>query len=289
MIKVYPKWELLEYSAVPIPANPEALTDDEVKAELVRRGIIVPVEIDLKKEGEKMEKRGVVPPDPKNYKLDATGKWSKPRLQDFTDKDWSELTDDEKKEIASCYTWSPKLPPDRFTDLKLPHHRPDKTCVWNGVRAAMAVLFGARGGVDIPEEDRKKVYNHLANHYKEFGKVPPEFKEYTQEELKELFPEFFEDKSITEIKNKIDDLKAFLEREIEVISEAFCNYLEKLGKLTLEVEDIKENLKRIDEIKSSLDELKKLFEIENIETLRQIEQKNKEEGKDWINKLFPKT
>ncbi len=75
--------------------------------------------------------------------------------------------------------------------------------------------------------------------------------------------------------------------EIQLISESFCNYLEKIGKLTLEVEDIKKELKKIDEIKTSLDELRKMFELENIDKLKEIEQKNKED-KDWVNKLFPK-
>jgi hypothetical protein len=60
---------------------------------------------------------------------------------------------------------------------KLPHHEivdGRLRVVWNGVRSAMQVLAGARGGVDIPQEDRKAVYEHLARHYKEFGKEPPQ-------------------------------------------------------------------------------------------------------------------
>lgn len=39
----------------------------------------------------------------------------------------------------------------------------------------MQVLLGARGGVDIPEGDRKDVYLHLARHYEEFEKESPAF------------------------------------------------------------------------------------------------------------------
>lgn len=61
---------------------------------------------------------------------------------------------------------------------KLPHHKAegDHAVVWAGVRAAMGALLGARGGTKIPEGDRKAVYNHLAKHYKEFDKEPPDFK-----------------------------------------------------------------------------------------------------------------
>jgi phage I-like protein len=60
---------------------------------------------------------------------------------------------------------------------KLPHHRQeDKAVVWNGVAAAMAALLGARGGVDLPGTDRQGVYRHLARHYQQFEKEPPELR-----------------------------------------------------------------------------------------------------------------
>lgn len=124
-----------------------------------------------------MIEMGVVPKHPWKYPKDSESAWEKPRLQDFTEKTWDELSDEEKKNIAGHFAWTPKNPPDRFTDLKLPHHRPDNhAVVWNGVRAAMAALKGARGGVNIPNEDVPKVYRHLADHYKEFDKEPPELK-----------------------------------------------------------------------------------------------------------------
>jgi hypothetical protein len=42
--------------------------------------------------------------------------------------------------------------------------------------AEMAILNGARGGTILRGEDRKSVYNHLARHYRDFGKKPPELK-----------------------------------------------------------------------------------------------------------------
>ena len=126
---------------------------------------------------------GVVPKHRWSYKTDAESNWTKPDLADFTKKSWDELTVDEKKDITAHYAWTPKNPPDRFTDLKLPHHNPkNHAVVWSAVRAAMGALLGARGGVNIPVEDRKKVYNHLAAHYREFGKEPPEFHLAEEEE-----------------------------------------------------------------------------------------------------------
>jgi hypothetical protein len=71
-------------------------------------------------------------------------------------------------------------PPQEKQAYKLPHHEPIDgrlKVVWAGVRSAMQVLAGARGGVDVPESDRKGVYLHLAEHYREFGKEPPPFEE----------------------------------------------------------------------------------------------------------------
>ena len=93
---------------------------------------------------------------------------------------------DDLKQICAWYDSSK---PDIKSSYKLPHHRmSDKKAVWRAVSAAMAALFGARGGVDIPDADRKGVYNHLVGHYKQFDKEAPELKKYDKEELEKAFP-----------------------------------------------------------------------------------------------------
>ncbi|OGT26071.1 MAG: hypothetical protein A2Z17_06895 [Gammaproteobacteria bacterium RBG_16_66_13] len=107
--------------------------------------------------------------------------WSAPTLGDFTDEtDFSAMPDSECRRIAMHAAWSANMPPETFGDMKLFHHEGSKSgmgpVVWRGVAAAMAVLMGGRGGVDIPTGDRRAVYNHLASHYEQFDKDPPEFK-----------------------------------------------------------------------------------------------------------------
>jgi HK97 family phage prohead protease len=107
--------------------------------------------------------------------------WSKPSLGDFTSEtDFGALSTAEKRRIMNHYAWAANNPPESFGDLKFPHHKAAQSgvgaAVWNGVRAAMSVLMGGMGGANIPDGDRRSVYNHLANHYKEFDKEPPEFK-----------------------------------------------------------------------------------------------------------------
>lgn len=47
--------------------------------------------------------------------------------------------------------------------------------VFRGVVAAMAAVNGARGGVDIPEGERRDAYDHLTRYYEKFDRDPPEY------------------------------------------------------------------------------------------------------------------
>jgi len=214
---------------------------------------------------------GVVPKNPPNYpKADPATPWEKPRLEDFTSKDWDELSVAEKRAIASCFAWAPQMPPERFTDLKLPHHRPsDKAVVWNGVRAAMAALMGARGGVQIPASAKRRVYAHLAGHYQDFGKEPPPFKgeenemevnmiEKLKEYLAGLGIELAEDTDLFEaLKAHIDGLTGKIaELEAKVAELETVKAEENVEETTKLAEENKKLAERVAELE------KKLFEQE---------------------------
>jgi hypothetical protein len=85
------------------------------------------------------------------------------------------------------FAWYDSEAIDNVGSYKLPHHYVldgELKTVWLGVASAMAALLGARGGVDIPENEREAVYNHLAKHYKQFDKEVPELKSQLPEEIK---------------------------------------------------------------------------------------------------------
>lgn len=113
-------------------------------------------------------------------KADEGAAWSAPTLGDFTDQEWGDLPDAEKRRIAGHFAWTAEMPPAAFGDLKLPHHQPSKSgiglAVWRGCAAAMGAMMGARGGTDIPEADTEAVYKHLAQHYAMWDKEPPMMK-----------------------------------------------------------------------------------------------------------------
>ncbi len=212
---------LLEYSCVPVPANPEALIEARSKgidtAPLVEwamktldghygeAGLWVPrkqveqiiavltpkkvVSAPAKPQGsvdkvveskKPVEAKGVIP-----YKrtplADEDEEWDGP----------AEVAAAEVEDLKVMCTWFDSENPDVKQSYKLPHHKAagQHACVWRGVAAAMAALLGGRGGVNIPDDDRKGCYNHLAKHYEDFDKEPPEFRSYTEEEIRSLFPE----------------------------------------------------------------------------------------------------
>lgn len=115
-------------------------------------------------------KAGVVPRDVSREKAPEDEPWEAPTLSDFTDEPWDDLSDAEKRRIAGHYGWAATMPPERFGDLKLPHHRPsDGAVVWRGVANAAARLPQS----DIPGEDVGEVQAHLGSHYRQFDRTPP--------------------------------------------------------------------------------------------------------------------
>jgi hypothetical protein len=110
------------------------------------------------------------PSHPWTYGKDISGSWSKPSLNDFTNKEWGDLGEKEKRDIAGHYAYSANMPPTSFGDLKFPHHNPKTNAVvWSAVANAMARLNQA----SLNATDKKEVYNHLIKHYKEFDKTAP--------------------------------------------------------------------------------------------------------------------
>lgn len=94
---------------------------------------------------------------------------------------WDAGAEVKKSEVADLKimcAWYDEDDKESKSAYKLPHHQKNDSynVVWNGVKAAMGALLGARGGIDVPEGDRKAIYNHLSKHYKAWDKEPPDFK-----------------------------------------------------------------------------------------------------------------
>lgn len=162
------KAELLDISAVPVPADPNALMERQrVGLRSLRRDLATVLgEIE----------RGAHPPH-------TTAK-----APEDTAWDGSEEVGKAEGEaqLWRMHAWRDDgVDPELKRAYKLPHHLAAGEVVWRGVAAAMARLLQA--GTQIPESDRRGVYNHLARHYKQFDKEAPEFR--MVEELAAMTPE----------------------------------------------------------------------------------------------------
>jgi hypothetical protein len=71
--------------------------------------------------------------------------------------------------------------------------------------ASFGALFGARGGVPVPEADRKACHLHLSRMATEAGIEPWEFREYTPEELRERCADVWHDELIDIVTDGMDD------------------------------------------------------------------------------------
>ena len=132
--------------------------------------------------------------------------------------DWSKY--------RQAFAWYNESDPENFGSYKLPHHDiidGKLKVVWRGVAAAMAALMGARGGVDIPTQDRRAVYNHLARHYRQFEREPPEFTEILLAPI-----ELKIDCLNAKLNKLLESIKTEEEKQDEVINEVKSKDAEEL-------------------------------------------------------------
>lgn len=207
----FTKQELLEISLVPVPSNAGAGFIQRAKS----------YGIDTSVASQFIEIKSVIdyreyPQAPESKNWDGNG--ARQRIANWSKKDGNVNMD----KYQQGFTWYDGTKPDLFGSYKLPHHDIEGSnlvTVWKGVVSAMGALMGARGGVDIPESDRRKVYNHLAKHYEQFGKVAPDYKLIDTQELKELFDineELVSNKAFVEFKKSQRKINELLN---EVLSE----------------------------------------------------------------------
>lgn len=233
----YTKAELLEISFVNVPANQNALALGVSKG--YSTDVIKTVMPSVKEaEIKKLESENKAVISYKKYPLSTADTWDAS----------SETKEADTKDLKSMSAWYDSEKPDVKSSYKLPHHELSgyKTN-WKGVTAAMAALMGARGGVDIPEADRRAVYNHLAKHYKDFDKEAPEFK--SADEIVEKYVENKSaDEKIIELTKSVNTFMEEKEAEIKERKEIANSNTEKFQEaISKRFEDIEFNIQGLTE------------------------------------------
>jgi len=222
------KWKLLEFSAVPVPANPQALAqiqkgledlgDDRAKEwNEVLKSFLGQEDTEHDPEGyvsfvnaKATEEEPEEEPEPKveKYevqnvvKLDDVRTIIKEVVREIMGKKavpfmaCTVVSDDEDVAFSPIYVKEMYGWWDSGEGKFLHHANRSGEIVtsWPLVAKAMIELFKDE---EISEDDRCEVFDHLARHYKECDKEPPEFKEYKEEEIQEMekeidVPEEFE-------------------------------------------------------------------------------------------------
>jgi hypothetical protein len=166
---VIDEWILLEYACTFLPAQQNAVVEAVSKS-----SIALPDEFSSLLGLDEVLSKGAVP-YADTAKADKSTAWDADAARGRL-KEWA--GDDLRKYRRGFAYVDGKG--DNVGDYKLPHHDVrDGTLVvvFKGVAAAMGALNGARGGMSLPDADKKLVYAHLARHYKDFGEQPPELKE----------------------------------------------------------------------------------------------------------------
>lgn len=106
-----------------------------------------------------------------------------------TDADWdgpgavAALSDDAtQSDFEHLFAWEPADLDERKSksNWKFPHHQVEsgkpRAANITACQSVISVLNGGMGGADIPDADRKGVYDHVAAHLKDAGKTPAELK-----------------------------------------------------------------------------------------------------------------
>lgn len=113
-------------------------------------------------------------------------------------------------DLRSVFAWvDSNADPETKSSYKFPHHTSvDGPANIRACIMGIAALNGARGGASIPEEDRKGVYNHLAQHLRDADREPPELRSGSSDGLK------FND----ELSLVLCELDSLLDRAAEVVA-----------------------------------------------------------------------
>jgi len=89
---------------------------------------------------------------------------------------WADAEDEPNEKYRSAHVWYDAEKKDNFTAYKLliaDVVDGELKAVPRGVMASGNIMQGARGGIDLPDNDIDRVKSHLAKYYKKMGETAP--------------------------------------------------------------------------------------------------------------------
>jgi len=162
-------WALIEHSLVASPANTEAVFTVAKAAGYDTEPLAARF-------------KGVVPYQDLPAHEDEDYRWSasaaRKRVAAWASSDGSGDKDTiDWDRYRKAFFWYDTAEPENFGSYKLGYADVvggTLKAIWRGVAAVVAVLQGARGGVDIPQADQDRIWGQCARYYKKWGKEMPE-------------------------------------------------------------------------------------------------------------------
>ncbi|MFI6598232.1 hypothetical protein ACIBHX_18400 [Nonomuraea sp. NPDC050536] len=89
---------------------------------------------------------------------------------------WAGAEDKPNEKYRNAHLWYDASQADEFGAYKLPIAdvvNGELKAVPRAIMSAGAIMDGARGGVDLPEDEIGRVKSHLAKYYAKMGETPP--------------------------------------------------------------------------------------------------------------------
>jgi hypothetical protein len=273
--------ELYEVSQVAVPANKDALmksksfiNKSKEEIEDIYNSIIKEIEDIYKAKG--IITYTSYPAADNGDKWDATKEVDAVRVWAGYDGEKVESTDFKKYEKAFGYVDSENS--KTFEAYKFPHHSVENDKLkthWKGLTSAMQRLQSS----DLTEDEKEKLYTHLAKHYKnDFDKEPPEYKKEEKEKGIMANIEINLEDLIRQVtKGVVEETIRSLESKVDVISSKVFKALDDNNEI---YDQIAGKIKSL-EVKTDIDELKQ--SIKSICDIIEIEKEGKKEHKEKEN------
>jgi hypothetical protein len=268
------KWELLEYSAVPVPGNPEALSADgaeKYKRELVTRGLVdekSAKEMDVRemlRRDEEEEKPEEDQTEEEATEENEEPKEDKPEGEEVPDSNKSEEEAEEEEEAPAEEESTEETESEEEETPEEDEESEEET------------ESSEEESEEAPEETEEE------SEEEESEEEDPEEEAEDEAEAEEAEEESDESETVaketdkeTEEEQKPDDKKA-LETKVDELTQRNQELSERLAKMEEKINEMSRVSKILDEIKETLD-------VDNIDKVRDAAQKRKGHNPDtWFS------
>lgn len=194
--RVYIKQELVENSQVVVPANPNSLQDSLDSSDPIIRSMALDIksrgvlEGSNKEEVNKEDEIQCIIPFKSYSLLNKDIPWDSVKAKDNL---WEWAKNNDKidfKKYSQGFAYHNGDILEILSSYEVLHHDIENNEIktnYKGIITAMATLLSDICAIDIPEDKKKDVYEHLSKHYEEFSEKVPEFRVYNEKELEDIF------------------------------------------------------------------------------------------------------